>query len=70
MLAEVVWRPQFTVEQVGMPPCCLTPMLSPHVLQLNMELQSVLFEIEEAICRPDPEPILTEMIHQVNSYLQ
>lgn len=32
-----------------------------------MELQSVLFEIEEAICRPDPEPILTEMIHQVIS---
>ena len=38
--------------------CCYTT-------QLNMELQSVLFEIEEAISRPDPEPILTEMIHQV-----
>lgn len=24
VLAEVVWRPQFTVEQVGAPPCCLT----------------------------------------------
>lgn len=46
VLAEVVWRPQFTEEQ------------------LDMELQSLLFEIEEAISRPDPEPILTEMIHQ------
>ena len=30
-----------------------------------MELQSVLYETEDAISRPDPEPILTEMIHQV-----
>ena len=44
-------------------------MLSSCVLQLNMELQSVLFEIEEAISRPDPEPVLTEMIHQVISLL-
>ncbi|XP_065917330.1 mitochondrial-processing peptidase subunit alpha-like [Dysidea avara] len=46
ILAQAVYRPQFTEEQI------------------NMELQSVLFETEDAISRPDPEPILTEMIHQ------
>ena len=34
-----------------------------------MELQSVLFETEDVISRPDPEPILTEMIHQVTVWL-
>ncbi|XP_065917133.1 mitochondrial-processing peptidase subunit alpha-like isoform X2 [Dysidea avara] len=46
ILAEVLYRPQFTEEQI------------------NIELQSILNETEDAINLPNPEPILTEMIHR------
>lgn len=47
LLADAVYKPQFTDEEI------------------EEARQSIYFELEDLQLRPDPEPLLTEMIHSV-----